>query len=111
MLEKVNQNISTAQGKQKQTYDRKHATPCEFQVRKYIIYLASLSLQVGTLVFRKDFRRKKCKGEKMDAKWLGPFLLSSEIGKSFYSHASLDGKTALVKRINGAHLKVYKRSS
>ena len=36
MLEKVIQNISTAQGKQKQMYDRKHARPCEFQVRKYI---------------------------------------------------------------------------
>ena len=47
----------------------------------------------------------------MDAKWLGPFLLSSELGKSFYSHASLDGKTVVVKRINGAYLKVYKRSS
>ena len=47
----------------------------------------------------------------MDAKWLGPFLLSSELGKGFYSLASLDGKTVVVKRINGAHLKVYKRSS
>ena len=48
----------------------------------------------------------------MDAKWLSPFLLSSELGKCFYSLASLDGKTVVVKkRINGAHLKVYKRSS
>ena len=47
----------------------------------------------------------------MDAKWLGPFLLSSELGKDFYSFASLDGKAVVVKRINGAHLKVYKRSS
>eukprot|EP00731_Ephydatia_muelleri_P023038 Em0015g621a len=57
----------TAQGKQQQTYDRRHARPCGFQV--------------GTLVVRKDFKRKKRKGEKMDAKWLGPFLLSSELGK------------------------------
>ena len=46
----------------------------------------------------------------MDAKWLDPFLLSSELGRGFYSLASLDGKTIVVKRINGAHLKVYKRS-
>ncbi|KAL5506431.1 hypothetical protein EMCRGX_G008064 [Ephydatia muelleri] len=86
MLEKVIKNISTAQGKQKQTYDRKHARPCW-----------DPSCQKG-------LQAKKHKGGKMDAKWLGPFLLSSELGKVFYSLASLDGKTVVVKRINGAHL-------
>ena len=47
----------------------------------------------------------------MDAKWLDPFLLSSELERGFYSLARLDGKMVVVKRINGAHLKVYKRSS
>ena len=53
---------------------------------------------------QKGLQAKKHKGRKMDAKWLGPFLLSSELGKVFYSLASLDGKTVVVKRINGAHL-------
>ncbi|KAL5499988.1 hypothetical protein EMCRGX_G011472 [Ephydatia muelleri] len=97
MLEIVIENISTAQAKQKLTYDRKHARPCEFQV--------------GALVLRKDFRRKKRKGGKMDDKWLGPLLVSSELGKGFYSLSDLDGKSTKVKRINGAHLKPYKRSS
>ncbi|KAL5515870.1 hypothetical protein EMCRGX_G001111 [Ephydatia muelleri] len=97
MLEIVIENISTAQAKQKLTYDRKHARPCEFQV--------------GALVLRKDFRRKKRKGGKMDDKWLGPLLVSSELGKGFYSLSDLDGKSIKVKRINGAHLKPYKRSS
>eukprot|EP00731_Ephydatia_muelleri_P000953 Em0001g953a len=96
MLEIVIENISTAQAKQKLTYDRKHARACEFQV--------------GALVLRKDFRRKKRKGGKMDDKWLG-LLVSSELGKGFYSLSDLDGKSIKVKRINGAHLKPYKRSS
>ena len=70
-----------------------------------------LSLKVGALVLRKDFRRKKRKGGKMDDKWLGPLLVSSELGKGFYSLSDLDGKSIKVKRINGAHLKPYKRSS
>lgn len=55
---------------------------------------------------RKDFRRKNRKGRKMDAEWLGPLLVSHELGKGFYTLASLDGKNVVTKSINGAHLKV-----
>ena len=113
-LEKVIKNISTAQGKQKQMYDRKHARPCEFKVRKYIVIynMPCIVILAGwDPSCQKGIRRKKRKGGKMDAKWLGPFLLSSKLGKGLYSLASLDGKRVVVKRINGAYMKVYKRSS
>ena len=47
----------------------------------------------------------------MDAKWLGSFLVSSEHGKGLYTLASLDGNSVAIKRINGAHLKVYRSTS
>ena len=40
----------------------------------------------------------------MDAKWLGPLLVSREFGKGF---SGLDGENVITKIINGAHLKVY----
>ena len=64
-----------------------------------------LSLKVGALVLRKDFRWKKRKGGKMDDKWLGPPLVSSELGKGFYSLSDLDGKSIKVKRITEKSLK------
>eukprot|EP00731_Ephydatia_muelleri_P015149 Em0008g869a len=67
MLEKVIQNISTAQGKQKQMYERKHAIPCEFQVR--------------TLVVRKDSRRKKRKGGKWMLNGLVHFFYQVNLGE------------------------------
>ena len=47
----------------------------------------------------------------MDAKWLGPLLVSRELGKGFYTLAKLDGNKIVTKRINVTHLKVYKRLS
>ncbi len=54
---------------------------------------------------KKDFRRKKRKGGKLDDRWLGPYTISADCGKGFYSLN--DGQKMIVKRINGYHLKVY----
>lgn len=48
----------------------------------------------------------------MEERWMLKGLAqSSELGKGFYTLSSLDGKKIVTTRINGAHLKVYKRSS
>ena len=74
-----------------------------YTVHVYFIY------QVGALVLKKDFRRKKRKGGKLDDRWLGPYTVAKDLGKGFYSLG--DGKNlADIKRINGAHLKIYEVS-
>ena len=53
-----------------------------FQVRNISLHIAIYNMPC--IIFlagwdascQEDFRRKKLKGGKMDAKWLGPFLLS-----------------------------------
>ena len=58
---------------------------------------------------KKDFRRKKRKGGKLDYKWLGPYFISHDCGKGFYRLSSVDDcEIVVVKRVNGAHLKLYK---
>ena len=57
----------------------------------------------------KDFRRKKRKGGKLDYKWLGPYRVTHDCGKGFFSLSDVTNhKKILIKRVNGAHLKIYK---
>ena len=93
ILQKVKSNILEAQTKYKNQYDRKHATPLKFKV--------------GSMVLMKDFRRKKRKGGKMDPKWLGPFSVAKDLGKGFYKLKSMANSTCIMKKVNGAHLKIY----
>ena len=68
--------------------------------------------QVGALVLKKDFRRKKRKGGKLDDRWLGPYMISKDLGKGFYSLSDEKEVTVnVVERINGAHLKKYEKHS
>jgi hypothetical protein len=60
-------------------------------------------------VLKKDFNRKKRKGGKLDDRWLGPYTISKDWGKGFYSLS--DGITVVVNRVNGAHLKMYHEPS
>jgi len=66
----VKDNILTAQKHQKQTYDRKHHDPATFKV--------------GGLVLRKDMKRKKRAGGKMDFKWHGPYIVVKSVGKGIF---------------------------
>ena len=54
--------------KNKELYDRKHANPKVYQV--------------GSKVLKKDFARKKRKGGKMDAKFVGPFIITKNLVKA-----------------------------
>lgn len=93
LLEQVKENILAAQDKQKRTYDIKHANPTCFHV--------------GVSVLKKDFRRKKRKGGKIDPQWLGPYEITTDLGKGFYALSDLESGEIVIKRVNGAHLKLY----
>ena len=67
----VKSNIQGAQKKQKMYYDRKHGVP------------GSL-FAVGSLVLKKDFTQKKRKGGKLDRRWVGPYQITSLLGKGLY---------------------------
>ena len=81
-----------AQVKQKAQYDRKHAKAELFQK--------------GQLVLRKDYRRKK-KGRKLDARFLGPYVIQRELQRGTYELRTEDGKSTV--RATGAHLKPYNK--
>lgn len=84
-------NIFKAQEKQKDYYDQKRANPQLFCP--------------GQLVLLKDFRRKKRKGGKLDTRYLGPYVITSETGKGGY-HLK-DKATGKVMKAIGSHLKIY----
>lgn len=94
-LDKAMVNILKAQKKQKEQYDKKHAQPHHFAE--------------GQLVLKKGFRRKKHKGGKLDAWFVGPFTIKKRLTRGIYELVSEDGKTTL--RATGGHLKPYHRPS
>lgn len=112
LLEQVKENILAAQDKQKRTYDIKHANPTCFHVSCSCLYIDIMSifiltLKVGVSVLKKDFRRKKRKGGKIDPQWLGPYEITADLGKGFYALSDLESAEIVIKRVNGAHLKLY----
>ena len=92
VLERAKINIIKAQQKQKEAYDKKHTCPDVYKV--------------GSLVLKKDFTRKKRKGGKLDAKWLGPFRVMSSLGRGLYRLKAVDSEE-VIPRVNGVHLKHY----
>ena len=96
-LEKLNQaqeNIKKAQIKQKEHYDKKYAHPNGFLV--------------GDKVLKKDFRKKKRAGGKLDAQYIGPFNITKLLGKGYYSLEGVANPQEVVERVSGAYLKPYK---
>lgn len=61
---------------------------------------------VGTKVLKKDFKRRSRKGGGLDPRWLGPFVITKDMGKGFFSLRCVQSGT-LIPRIHGAHLKSY----
>ena len=92
VLETAKSNLTAAQKKQKQHYERKCSKPGAYQV--------------GTKVLMKDFTRKK-KGVKLDPKWLGPYSITKCLGKGLYMLKADDNPRVVVSRVNGAHIKPY----
>ena len=75
--EVVKHNIQAAQKKQKEYYDRKHG--------------AASCFTVGSTVLKKDFRRKKRKGGKLDYRWEGPYTITASHGKGLYQLKEVNG--------------------
>ena len=93
ILEKAKDNILKAQLQQKKIYDRKHNVPEVFKI--------------GNVVLKKDFTRKKRKGGKLDAKWLGPYCIIGALGRGLYRLQSVLHDANIIPRVNGCHLKLY----
>ena len=93
IMEKVKANIIAAQARQKEQYDKKHFKPDIFTC--------------GALVLRKDMKRKKRAGGKMDFKWLGPYRIIKSMGKGLYQIESTSQPTERIQRVHGIHLKPY----
>ena len=67
---------------------------------------AGLSFKLNALVPKKDFRRPKRKGGKLDPRWLGPYRISGVLGKGLYSLSHCkDGH--IVKCVNGMHPNIF----
>ena len=91
-IEEAKENILSAQEKQKEVYDRKHANP-----EKY---------QVDSLVLKKNFLRKKKKGGKLDECYTGPLKIVKLLPHGVYLVTSVEDPNG-VCRVTGAHLKPY----
>lgn len=93
MTEKVKANIAAAQARQKEQYDKKHHNPDIFTK--------------GALVLKKDMKRKKRAGGKMDYKWLGPYRIVKSMGKGLYQIEGVHHPEIKIERVHGIHLKPY----
>ena len=71
MNKQIRINVAKAQKKQKYHYDKKHNT--------------ELCFDVGSFVLKKDFRRKKRKGGKLDYRWVGPYKIVKSLGKGLFA--------------------------
>ena len=92
-LTMVKECIHRAQKKQKDVYDRKHAL--------------SNSYVIGDLVFKKDFKRKKRAGGKLDSQYVGPYIITEVHGKGTYRLLLMENKECIVERVSGTHFKPY----
>lgn len=75
--EDIKENIKKAQAKQKLYYDLKHG--------------AATCFNVGSLVLKKDFRRAKRKGGKLDHRWQGPYIITGSLGRGLFKLKKLNG--------------------
>ena len=87
-------NITKAQVKQKNTYDRKHEL---------------VTINRGAEVLLENTAQKQRKGGKLEPAWLEPYIVSRCVGKGLYK-LSRNGKIVKTKA-NIARLKVYKKRS
>ena len=89
---KVEQNISQAQQKEKQDYDRRHQS--------------SNVISVGDRVLLKNNKRNDRKGGKFKFKWLGPFVVKALSPKVLTTLQNLKSGKALKNKYNKVQLKL-----
>ena len=61
---------------------------------------------MNALVFKKDFLRKKCKGGKLDHRYMGSYKILKILPKGTYL-LQLVANSEVVVRVTGSHLKPY----
>ncbi len=86
LLEVVKANIEKAQVKQKEQYDRKH--------HKLEVF------NIGSIVLKKDFLRKKRAHGKLDQKWVCPYKITNFLGRELYSLELVEYPSKVVNRVN-----------
>jgi hypothetical protein len=84
-------NIQKAQQKQKELYDRKHAKPNAYEI--------------GEKVLKRDMKKKKRAGGKLDCQYQGPYVIIKCFGKGIYSIQEVAQPNEIIQKVSGAHLK------
>ena len=64
----------------------------------------SYVFRIGGLVLKKDFKRKKRKGGKLDPKWVGPYTIVGNLGSGLYHLQEVTNPSNFISRVNGTHL-------
>ena len=63
-------------------------------------------IQPAALVLRKDMKRKKRAGGKMDFKWQGPYKVVKSVGKGIFQIINTNDSMQTLK-VHGMHLKMF----
>lgn len=92
VFKEVDRNITLAQARQKRNYDRQHA---------------ALTFSVGDEVLKKNLKNKHRMGGKLDAKWLGPYVVAGITDYGSYELRCAKSGKLLKQRVPVAHLKRY----
>ena len=85
------ENISSEQTKQKKRYDLKHSAP---------------TFDVGDQVLKYNRRRQTRKGDKLEKRYQGPYVIAEVMAKGVYRLATLSGSPVKVMA-NSRDLKIY----
>ena len=65
------------------------------------------SFSIGEFVLKKDFKRTKRAGGKLETRYVGPYMIMKIHGKGFYRLKQVGNEECVVERIKGAYLKPY----
>lgn len=112
MFTEVSDNIRDAQARYKKDYDKKR---CQAEVTvdshspcKVILYFTlPQEMNVGSSVLLRNSKRDTKKGDKMQPKWLGPYVIVSSLGKGVYQIKNQSTDLVLKKAVHSARLKQY----
>lgn len=88
----VDGNIKSAQARQKKNYDAQHTAP---------------TFSIGEEVLKKNLKNKHRMGGKLDAKWLGPYIITGVSGHGNYILQCKQSGDLLKHCVPSTHLKKY----
>lgn len=94
VLEQARGNISNAQQKQKEHYDKKHA--------------GTSSIAVGSLALLANAKNKQRKGGKQDPLWLGPYIVENISDKGVCTLRNKETGNTLKQQYNVSLLTLFK---